>query len=33
LWLQKPSDLLTETVFPSVVLGVADNGLGLAKIR
>jgi hypothetical protein len=33
LWLQKPGDLLMQTVFPSIVFGVADNGLSLAHDR
>jgi hypothetical protein len=33
LWLQKPSDLLTQTVIPSIEFGLANNGLGLAQIR
>ena len=33
LWLQKPSDLLTQTVFPSIEFCVADNGLSLAQVR
>ena len=33
LWLQKPSDLLMQTVFPTIEFGLADKGLGLTQIR